>query len=81
MLIDIEVIIFMKIIPNIDIRIAVQIDICHANAQSIADDGTINTGFFCDISKFIVAIVSEKPIAGKRIYSARLSTLGPKVPF
>jgi hypothetical protein len=39
------------------------------------------TRFFCDISKFIVAVISEKPVAGKWIYGGQSVQSGPKVPF
>ena len=50
----------MKIIADIDIRIAIQIDIGNSNSQAITDGRTIDAGFFGYISKSIIAIIPDK---------------------
>ena len=42
LLVDIEIIIFMKIISDIYVRIAIKVYIGNRDAQAITDDGTID---------------------------------------
>ena len=44
----------MKVIANIHIRVAIQIDIGNGNAQTITDGRTVDAGCFCNIGKMML---------------------------
>src|SRR3954467_1675447 len=66
-LIDIQVIIFMKVISNVEVRVTIQINIRCVYAEPISDDRTVNARFFSDIGEFIIAFIFEQPVAGKSV--------------
>ncbi len=81
MLVDIEIVILVEIVADIDIGVAVQIDIGNGDAEAVADHGAMDSGCFGDVGEVAVAVVAEKPVAGKGLVVAQFLWRGPKVPF
>ena len=51
-LVDIQVIIFMKIIADVNIRPTIQVDIRYRYTQAIPYSGSLDSGFTCNIGEF-----------------------------
>ncbi len=81
MLIDVEIIIFMKIVADIHVGIAIEINVGNTNSQAITNYGTIDAGFFGYFSKFSIAIIAIEMISRYCTAVASICWRGPNVPF
>jgi len=62
MLIDIEVVSFVRIVGNKDIGVAVIVHVTDGYTQSKADEGTVDAGGFCDFCE-VTVVISEEVVA------------------
>src|SRR5690242_6456387 len=65
-LVDVQVIIFVKIVADVHIRIAIHIDVGNANTQTITNYRTVDTSSFCNIDKLACTIISIQMITRYR---------------
>ena len=58
-LIEVQVVVFMKVVADVNIRVAIVIQVTRYNAESVADDRADNTGLRCYINKFSLVIAKQ----------------------
>ena len=75
-LVDIQVIVLMKIIPDIQVRIAVEVNIRNADTKPIPDDRAVDASCPGNICKGF-SIIAEYPVACQQVVAASIrSTVG-----